>query len=85
MVGEIERAARRPEQPRSVADPEVEDVVVFGDRFHLRVRAAEGPLARLPEALTAAGATVERLRPVAPQLEDVFIALLQGQQLEVRR
>ncbi|MCC7358684.1 MAG: ABC transporter ATP-binding protein [Anaerolineales bacterium] len=77
-------------QPRAVvrhvaaADPEVEDVVVFGDRFHLRVRAAEGPLARLPGALTAAGATVERLRPVAPQLEDVFIALLQGPAGEAR-
>jgi ABC-2 type transport system ATP-binding protein len=75
-------------QPRDVArrlaeaDPEVEDVVTFGDRFHLRVRAAEGPLARLPQALTAAGATLERLRPVAPSLEDVFIALLQGQPLE---
>ncbi len=61
------------------ADPDVEDVVTFGDRFHLRVRAAIGPLARLPVALATAGATVERLRPVAPSLEDVFIALLQQQ------
>jgi ABC-2 type transport system ATP-binding protein len=61
------------------ADPQVEDVVVFGDRFHLRVApgAAEAVLARLPGALAAAGATVERLRPVAPALEDIFISLLQ--------
>ena len=65
-------AAKRAAQ----ADPEVEDVLTFGDRFHLRVKATEGPLARLPAALAAAGATVERLRPIAPSLEDVFIALL---------
>ena len=60
------------------ADPEVEDVVAFGLRFHLRVRASDGPLARLPAALAAAGATVERLGPEAPTLEDAFIALLAG-------
>jgi hypothetical protein len=59
------------------ADSEVEDVLAFGDRFHLRVRAVEGPLARLPLALAAAGVKLERLRPAAPSLEDVFIELLQ--------
>lgn len=58
------------------ADPEVEDVLTFGDRFHLRVTASDGPLARLPAALAHAGVTVERLRPIAPALEDVFISLL---------
>ncbi len=80
----LELAAHPRDSVRRVAeaDPEVEDVVTFGDRFHLRVRAAAGPLARLPVALAAAGATVERLRLVAPSLEDVFIALLQGQAAE---
>jgi ABC-2 type transport system ATP-binding protein len=58
------------------ADAEVEDVLAFGDRFHLRVTASAGPLARLPVALAAARINVERLRPVAPSLEDVFISLL---------
>jgi hypothetical protein len=63
----------------AAADPAVEDVIAFGDRFHLRVREPAGPLARLPGALAAAGAEVDRLRPAAPSLEDVFIALLQAQ------
>ena len=61
-----------------LADPDVEDIITFGDRFHLRVRAAAGPLARLPAALAAAGAQVDRLRPAAASLEDVFISLLQA-------
>lgn len=60
----------------ALADPEVEDLLVFGDRYHLRVTSTAGPLTRLPNALTAAGATVERLRPIAPSLEDAFISLL---------
>lgn len=60
----------------TLADPEVEDVLVFGDRYHLRVTSTAGPLARLPQALVSAGATVERLRAVSPSLEDAFISLL---------
>jgi ABC-2 type transport system ATP-binding protein len=66
-------AARR----AALADPEVEDALAFGDRLHLRVSQAEGPLQRLPAALAAAGVQVERLRPIAPTLEDVFISLLE--------
>jgi ABC-2 type transport system ATP-binding protein len=75
----LELAAHPKELARraALADPDVEDVIAFGDRFHLRVRDAAGPLARLPAAVSAAGATVERLRPTAPSLEDVFISLLQ--------
>lgn len=61
-------------------DPDVLDVQTFGDRLHLRVREPAGVLNRLPAALGARGVVVERLRPVAPQLEDVFIALLQEHQ-----
>jgi ABC-2 type transport system ATP-binding protein len=78
----LELAARPKEAARRAAqaDPDVEDVIAFGDRFHLRTRsgAAEALLARLPRAVTAAGANLERLRPAAPSLEDVFIALLQS-------
>ena len=75
----LELSARPKDVVRAVAraDPDVEDIIVFGDRFHLRVRETAGPLQRLPAALAAAGAQVERLRPTAPSLEDVFISLLQ--------
>jgi ABC-2 type transport system ATP-binding protein len=61
----------------AAADPEVEDVQTFGGRFHLRVRQAAGPMARLPGALSAAGITLTGLKPIEPTLEDVFIHLLQ--------
>jgi ABC-2 type transport system ATP-binding protein len=80
MAGRVlELAARPKEAARAVAkaDPDVEDVIAFGDRFHLRVREPAGPLQRLPAALAAAGAQLDRLRPTAPSLEDVFISLLQ--------
>jgi ABC-2 type transport system ATP-binding protein len=80
MAGRVlELAARPKDAARAVAqaDPEVEDVITFGDRFHLRVRDRAGPLQRLPSALTAAGVIVERLRASVPSLEDVFISLLQ--------
>jgi drug efflux transport system ATP-binding protein len=87
MAGRVLELAARPKAvARAVAgaDPDVEDVIAFGDRFHLRVRAPEGPLARLPAALAAAGAQVDRLRPTAPSLEDVFISLLQAGAAETR-
>jgi ABC-2 type transport system ATP-binding protein len=78
----LELAAHPKEVARraALADPDVEDVIAFGDRFHLRARGgtADTVLARLPAAVTAAGATVERLRPTAASLEDVFISLLQA-------
>ncbi|MCI0395278.1 MAG: ABC transporter ATP-binding protein [Chloroflexi bacterium] len=62
----------------ATADLDVEEAHTFGSKLHLRLRpgAAEAVLARLPEQLAAAGATVERLRPIAPSLEDAFIELL---------
>jgi ABC-2 type transport system ATP-binding protein len=74
----LELAAHPKDTVRRVAlaDPDVEDVLVFGDRYHLRVTSTAGPLARLPGALAAAGATVDRLRAVPASLEDAFISLL---------
>ena len=42
----------------------------------VRVTSTAGPLARLPAALASAGATIDRLRAIAPSLEDTFISLL---------
>jgi ABC-2 type transport system ATP-binding protein len=74
----LELAARPGARARAVAlaDAEVEDALAFGDRLHLRVAAVAGPLARLPGALAAAGVEVDRLRPIAASMEDVFISLL---------
>ena len=62
----------------AAADPDVEDVQAFGDRLHLRVRESAGPLDRLPRALQAAGIRFIDIRPVSPNLEDVFIQLLES-------
>ncbi len=63
----------------SLADPDVEDALAFGDRLHLRVRSTEGVLNRLPPTLESAGVTVSRMRSIPPTLEDAFISLLAKQ------
>ena len=74
----LELAAHPKDKAKFVAqnDLDVEDVLTFGDRFHLRVKNTAGPLERLPQRLAVADVKVDRLRPIAPSLEDVFIALL---------
>src|SRR3990172_6020167 len=76
----LELAAHPKEKAREIvlADPDVEDALAFGDRLHLRVRRTDGPLARLPRALDEAGVKMDRLRPIPPSLEDVFISLLES-------
>jgi ABC-2 type transport system ATP-binding protein len=77
----IERVARD--------HPLVEDVQSFGDRLHLRLApgVTEVALSQLREGISAAGARLDRIRAVAPSLEDAFIDLLQrdsGAPIEVR-
>jgi ABC-2 type transport system ATP-binding protein len=63
------------------ADPGVEAVQRFGKHLHLRVApgAAGAVICRLDAAAAAAGAHVERLQNIEPQLEDVFIDLAQAE------
>ena len=60
-------------------DKDVENAQMFGDRLHLRVR--EGKVKkvrkRLLEKIPAGGGKVRRIRPIQPQLEDVFILFLE--------
>ncbi len=75
----LELASEQSMAARKIAmeDPDVEDVHTFGEYLHLRVRTPEGPLARLPDRLSAAGIHLTHLNPVSPSLEDVFIQLLE--------
>jgi len=58
----------------------IEGVQKFGDRFHIRVPAgqAEHVISQLREQLTGPEIQLNKLRTVAPQLEDVFMELLEG-------
>ena len=86
MAGRVLELAAHPKQKAAQiarSDPAVEDVIEFGDRLHLRVTDAAGPLARLPARLEEEGVSVGRLRQVAPSMEDVFISLLAAQEQAV--
>jgi ABC-2 type transport system ATP-binding protein len=63
------------------ADPDVEDAQMFGDRLHLRIRAgaADAAMERLRALAAAEGLSLDRIRPVRPGLEDVFISLLEDE------
>jgi ABC-2 type transport system ATP-binding protein len=60
-------------------DSAVEDAQMFGDRLHLRVSAgqAEQVIHRLASDIPSKGGSISRIRTIFPQLEDVFISLLE--------
>jgi ABC-2 type transport system ATP-binding protein len=59
--------------------PAVENAQMFGDRLHLRIQpgSADEVAAQLKTRSAAVGVTVDRVRPLSPGLEDVFISLLE--------
>jgi ABC-2 type transport system ATP-binding protein len=63
----------------AAVEAEVEDVQVFGDRLHLRVKAgtADRVMVELPARLQSKGLRVTRVRSIAATLEDVFIELVE--------
>jgi ABC-2 type transport system ATP-binding protein len=65
----------------SLADQDVQDAQMFGDRLHLRIQpgADQGVMQRLEALFTLRGLDSARMRLIPPQLEDVFIALLEEQ------
>lgn len=58
---------------------DVEDAQMFGDRIHLRVKEGRASLVidRLAAEIPVKGGRISRLAPISPQLEDLFIALLE--------
>lgn len=58
----------------------ISGVQMFGDRLHLRVEQgqAQAVMDRLAARIPAQGAQISRLRLVSPQLEDVFMDLLES-------
>ncbi len=76
LAGEPREALRRV----ATSATDVEDVQVFGDRLHLRVKVgkADRVLAQLPQTLQTQGVTVQRIRSIPATLEDVFIELLES-------
>lgn len=64
---------------RKVVD--VEDAQMFGDRLHLRVHvgAARPVIKHLQQAVRTRGGKLVQVRTITPQLEDVFIDLLENQ------
>lgn len=78
---EVVAEPRRLARSLAGGDPLVQDVHVFGDRLHVRVPPQQADVVgeRLHRLLSAHGVHVTSLRPVSPQLEDVFLFLLQHQ------
>ncbi len=76
LVGEPHDELRQLAQKHAA----VEDVQLFGDRLHLRVKegSADRVMAQLPALLQSSGASVQRIRSIAPTLEDAFIELVGG-------
>ena len=64
----------------ATADEDVEGVQAFGERLHLRVRdgGAHRVEKNLKKAASSQGLSIDSIVVVNPQLEDVFIALLEG-------
>jgi drug efflux transport system ATP-binding protein len=60
-------------------DPNVEDAQMFGDRLHLRIAKATAHtvIKHLNSSVPAQGGRLDGMRVISPQLEDVFIDLLE--------
>lgn len=51
-------------------------VGLFGDRVHVATRDPAAAEPQIRALITAAGLTVDSIRPIAPSLEDVFVSVL---------
>jgi len=58
--------------------PGVLEVAVFGGGLHITVEEDEAAIARLTPALRDRGIAIERLGPIEPSMEDVFVAMIEA-------
>jgi len=59
------------------ADPQVQDVAVFGKNVHVVMPERPDAIAHVRKVLTGAGLSVSRVEPIIPSLEDVFVTLVE--------
>ena len=60
--------------------PGVRDVAVFGGGLHVTVEDAATTTRMIREALSAKNIPVERLEPIQPSMEDVFVARIEAEE-----
>jgi ABC-2 type transport system ATP-binding protein len=60
--------------------PGVRDVAVFGGGLHVTVDDPAAAVARIRDALQSKGIEVNRLEPIQPSLEDVFVAMIEAEE-----
>ena len=60
------------------SQPGVLDVAVFGGGLHITVEDEAVAVPQLTAALQQKGITVERIAPIEPSMEDVFVAMIEA-------
>ena len=65
--------------PAIAALPEVRDTALFGAGLHVVCTDAAAATAAVGRVLAAAGITAERIEPVVPGMEDVFVSLIEAE------
>jgi ABC-2 type transport system ATP-binding protein len=65
--------------------PGIHDVAVFGGGLHVTVDDETAGPARITAALGGKGITIERLAPIEPTMEDVFVAMIESADREEDR
>jgi ABC-2 type transport system ATP-binding protein len=65
--------------------PGVHDVAVFGGGLHVTLDDETAGMARLTAALGGKGIKIERLEPIEPTMEDVFVAMIEAADREEDR
>jgi ABC-2 type transport system ATP-binding protein len=58
--------------------PGIHDVAVFGGGLHVTVDDETSGIARLKATLGEKGIGIERLEPIQPTMEDVFVAMIEA-------
>jgi ABC-2 type transport system ATP-binding protein len=59
--------------------PGIEDVAVFGSGLHVKVDRDSAAQAEIRSSLAGAGIQIQKLEPIAPSMEDVFVTLMEAQ------